>query len=321
MVCPIGTDARRAAAIIKAGGLVAFATETVYGLGGDAFDARAVARIFEVKARPRFDPLIVHVADPIWLDKIATDVPQAARKLAEAFWPGPLTLVLPKTDAVPDLVTSGLSTVAVRIPDHPLALELLRETDRPVAAPSANPFGQLSPTRPEHVAEQLGEQIDYILDGGPCRVGVESTILALQGSTAMLLRPGGLPVEEIEGVIGPVSLPAKTDRPVSQPQAAPGMLSRHYAPKTPLEIATEPSHIPPGQRVGLLSPQPVEDSSDYTVVEILSETGDLREAAAGFFAALRRLDAMGLDRIIARPFPEEGLGRALNDRLQRASRS
>ncbi len=328
MVCPIGTDVRRAAEILKSGGLVAFATETVYGLGGNAFDVRAVARIFEVKARPRFDPLILHVAEATWLEQLATDVPAAARKLADAFWPGPLTLVLPKTDAVPDLVTSGLPTVAVRIPDHPLALELLRETDRPVAAPSANPFGQLSPTRPEHVAEQLGEQIDYILDGGPCRIGIESSVLALLPSAA-LLRPGGLPVEEIEGLIGPVSPPGKTGvkkgtGPICRdgPQGATHTLDLSPfspAPKTPLVIAAETPHVPPGQRVGLLSPQPVQDASPYAAVEVLSETGDLREAATNFFAALHRLDAIGLDYIVAFTFPDEGLGRALNDRLERSS--
>lgn len=319
MTCPIGTDVSRAAGILKAGGLVAFATETVYGLGGNAFDLRAVARIFEVKDRPKFDPLIVHVADVAWLEKLAADIPSAARKLADRFWPGPLTLVLPKTDAVPDLVTAGLATVAIRIPDCQLALELLRATNLPIAAPSANPFGQLSPTSADHVARQLGDKIDYILDGGECSIGLESTVLALTGDTPQLLRPGGLPVEEIEASIGSVTIPGRTEPTGSEAQPSPGMLSKHYAPQTPLVIDPTPSPPPPGTRVGLLASRPVADSSGFAAVEVLSQTGDLKEAAANFFGALRRLDALRLERIVAQPFPEQGLGRALNDRLNRAS--
>ncbi|MCH7686303.1 MAG: threonylcarbamoyl-AMP synthase, partial [Planctomycetes bacterium] len=196
MTCPIGTDIQHAASLLRNGGLVAFATETVYGLGSNAFDVNAVARLFEVKNRPRFDPLIVHVNDSSWLEHLATDVPEEARQLADRCWPGPLSLVLPKSDDVPDLVTAGLSTVAVRIPDHPMALDLLKTADLPIAAPSANPFGCLSPTCAEHVAEQLGSSIDYILDGGKCQVGIESTVLKVGNGEPVLLRPGGLPIEE-----------------------------------------------------------------------------------------------------------------------------
>lgn len=311
-----------AAAILRAGGLVAFPTETVYGLGANALDEAAVARVFEVKGRPRFDPLIVHVAERRWIPQLVTEFPPQAQQLADRFWPGPLTLVLPKTDRVPDLVTAGAQTVAVRIPDHPLALALLQAVDLPIAAPSANPFGRISPTTAEHVRDQLGERIDLILDGGPCRVGVESTVLQLSGGVARLLRPGGVTLEEIESVIGPVLLPA--GQPAGGTLASPGLLPQHYAPRTPLVLAASVAEIEAvqhaaGRRIGLLCLRPFKGAARFQAVEVLSETGDLREAAAHFFAALRRLDAAGLDLIVARTFPEQGLGRALNDRLRRAA--
>lgn len=319
MNCPVGTDVPRAAALLRRGALVAFPTETVYGLGADALDPAAVARIFEAKERPAFDPLIVHIAESARLDELAADVSESARRLTERFWPGPLTLVLPKTEAVPDIVTSGLPTVAVRVPDHPLALDLLEAAGRPVAAPSANRFGRVSPTTAAHVAEQLGERIDYILDGGPCRVGLESTVLDMTSSPPRLLRPGGLPAEEIEAVIGHIALP-ETETPAdTEAKPAPGMLSRHYAPATPLIVEADPRvPLPPG-RLGLLTLTPPTDPSPFAAVEVLSATGALTEAAARFFAALRRLDAQGIDCIVARPFPERGLGRAMNDRLRRAA--
>src|SRR5579871_1590015 len=216
----------QAAETLKRGGLVAIPTETVYGLAANALDVRAVAKIFAAKDRPFFDPLIVHLAELSWWPRVATEFPPMARKLAERFWPGPLTLILPKSDSIPDLVTSGMSTVGVRVPDHPLTRELLRLADVPAAAPSANPFGRLSPTTAEHVRRQLGDRVDFILDGGPCRVGVESTIVHVEGDVATLLRPGGVPLEEIEAVIGPVHLSASS--PQNAP-AAPGMLDGHYA--------------------------------------------------------------------------------------------
>ncbi|MCH7989848.1 MAG: threonylcarbamoyl-AMP synthase [Planctomycetes bacterium] len=321
MTCPIGTDIPHAASILRNGGLVAFATETVYGLGVNAFDVNAVARVFEVKNRPRFDPLIVHVNDPTWLERLATDVPDQARQLADRFWPGPLSLVLPKADDVPDLVTAGLSTVAVRIPDHPLALDLLRKADLPIAAPSANPFGCLSPTCAEHVAQQLGNRIDYILDGGICKVGIESTVLKVGNGEPVLLRPGGLSSEDIEAVIGPVTFAAISESETAKAQLSPGRLLKHYAPQTKLIIVPDLKDLtnPEEQSIGLLSLQPITERVSATACEVLSQTGDLREAAANFFAALRRLDAMDLDLIAAEPFPETGLGHALNDRLQRAA--
>ncbi|MGE3313621.1 MAG: L-threonylcarbamoyladenylate synthase [Planctomycetaceae bacterium] len=321
MPSSIGTDVTQAAAILRDGGLVAFATETVYGLGANALNARAVARIFEVKNRPSFDPIIVHIAELDQLPKLTRSIPARAEQLAARFWPGPLTMVLPKADIVPDIVTSGLSSVGVRMPDHPLALALLREAGLPVAAPSANPFGRISPTRAEHVAEMLGDRIDYILDGGPCRVGLESTVLDLTGDVPVLLRPGGLPVEEIEAVVGQVIIAQTSAEHSEAAMPAPGMLPRHYAPRTRLVIDARLDEIPRSlrRRAGFLAFRFPPNDSAYEAIEVLSPAGDLTEAAANFFAALRRLDALDLDLIVAESFPDHGLGRALNDRLRRAA--
>jgi len=326
MGCAIGTDVKFAAELLRSGKLVALPTETVYGLGAHALDPTAVARIFEAKGRPWFDPLIVHVADEAWLERIVQDVPPAARRLAERFWPGPLSLVLPKTELIPDLVTSGLPSVAVRMPLHPLAQSLLREADVPVAAPSANLFGRLSPTTAGHVYEQLGERIDYVLDGGPCGVGVESTVVSFAEGTPCLLRPGGVPLEEIEALIGPVVVQASTDDPGHRQSSetartAPGMLPQHYAPRTRLRLVSADMKQVPQGKVGLLCLVTPASTAGYAAIEVLSETGDLREAAARFFGALRRLDQQGLDEIHAELVPETDLGRALNDRLRRAASS
>jgi L-threonylcarbamoyladenylate synthase len=293
-----------------------------------------VARVFDVKGRPRFDPLIVHVADRTWISRLAAEWPPQAQQLADRFWPGPLTLVLPKTSLVPDLVTAGCSTVALRIPDHPVAQALLRAAELPVAAPSANPFGRISPTTAVHVRDQLGDRIDLILDGGPCRVGVESTVLHLTPAGPVVLRPGGITVEELEDLIGTVQvIDATSDESPSAGLLAPGTLPSHYAPRTPLILQSETALLPferggagarrenpsvPTPRLGLLAFHTASDPARFTCIEVLSSTSDLREAAANFFAALRRLDAAGLDLIIAEVFPDVGLGRALNDRLRRA---
>ena len=305
----------RAAELIRAGGVVAFPTETVYGLGASAFNALAVARIFELKARPRFDPLIVHIAVMTDVESLAASFPTAARKLAEKFWPGPLTLVLPKLPIVPDIVTAELPSVAIRQPDHPVALALIRAAGVPIAAPSANPFGRTSPTTAAHVAEQFGTELEWILDGGPCRVGLESTIVSFVGPAPVLLRPGGVSLEDIVAAIGPVAVhSSEGERPL-----APGQMPSHYAPRTPLKLLNESDSRDCAGRVGLLSFQRPVDSASFAAVEILSEAGDLREAAANLFAAIRRLDAQRLDLIIAEPVPESGLGRAIMDRLRRAS--
>ncbi|MCE9589100.1 MAG: threonylcarbamoyl-AMP synthase [Planctomycetes bacterium] len=305
----------RAAQLIRRGGLVAFPTETVYGLGADALQPTAVARIFEAKGRPRFDPLILHVASLADAESLILSMPDAARKLAERFWPGPLTLVLPKRDHVPDIVTAGLPSVAVRVPSHPIALELIRQSGTPIAAPSANRFGSVSPTIVEHVRQELGDAVDMVLDGGPCSTGVESTVVSFIDDAPTVLRYGGLTVEEIEAFIGPVHRMerAVTDRPV-----APGMLERHYAPGTKLVLVDRVEPPAAGLCAGLLTLKKSDLAARFTATEVLSPTGDLREAAANLFAAVRRLDAAGLDLIIAQRVPDEGLGRAINDRLKRA---
>ena len=310
---------QQAAEIIKRGGIVAFPTETVYGLGADAYNPLAVARIFEVKKRPYFDPLIVHVANPSDVKKLVKEIPSDAKKLIERYWPGPLTVVLLKEEAIPDIVTAGLSTVAIRMPNHPMALSLINESGCPIAAPSANPFGYLSPTTAEHVREQLGDQVDLILDGGPCPVGVESTIVSFLEKRPGLLRPGGIPLEEIESMIGKIEISQIARNRLS----APGMLPRHYAPRTPiiLDWSEKNLRIFNDKNIGLLAFQEPVNNLRFSVVEVLSKKGDMREAAANLFAAIRRLDALNLDLILAESIPEVGLGRAIMDRLRRASRN
>jgi L-threonylcarbamoyladenylate synthase len=315
---PATSDAiRRAAEILRSGGLVAFPTETVYGLGADARSAPACAKIFAAKQRPSFDPLIVHAFDEQALEEICDFRDARARRLAAAFWPGPLTLVLHKTRAIPDIVTSGLPTIAVRIPVHPVARALLAESQLPIAAPSANPFGCVSPTEAEHVERSLGSEIDLVLDGGPCTVGVESTIVDLSGEMPALLRPGGIAAERIEDIVGRLTRAEHAAIP-----KAPGQLDRHYAPRTRLVL------VPPGaiplrerERSGLLAfrEPSAELRARCAAVEVLSPAGDLTEAAARLFAALHRLDDEALDVIYAERVPAEGLGVAILDRLRRAA--
>jgi len=314
VVPPTPQNLERAAQIIRGGGLVAFPTETVYGLGGSALDATAAAKIFEAKQRPSFDPLIVHVCDLGMLQKVVQEAPPVAERLIERFWPGPLTLVLPKSELVPGIVTSGLATVAVRMPAHPVAQALIRQAGVPVAAPSANPFGYLSPTRAEHVERMLGERVDLILDGGRTEFGVESTIVLL-AEKPILLRYGAVSVEELEKVLGSLELQVgESEKPL-----VPGQLPQHYAPRTPIHLAL-PADIPLElrKRVGYLAFQEV--PKGFKVVKVLSPTGSLLEAAAHLFEALHQLDRLGLEVIYAEPVPEEGLGRAIMDRLRRASR-
>lgn len=315
----IGTDIKEAARLLRAGELVAIPTETVYGLAANAFSETAVLKIFEAKGRPAFDPLIVHTHSVEGFSQIAVSIPDMAYRLAEAFMPGPLTLILPKKAQVPLLVTSGHETVGIRIPNHPLTLSLLRELEFPLAAPSANPFGYVSPTTAQHVEQQLGLRIPYILDGGPCSIGIESTIISLAGGQVQVLRLGGLALEEIEQVLG---------RPVDQVQTsssnpqAPGMLISHYAPRKKVVLGDLSQLLEQyaGQPVGLLSFR-----NTYAAVPLqhqvaLSPAGDVREAAQHLFSALRCLDAQPVELILAEYVPEVGLGRAVNDRLRRASR-
>ena len=308
-----------AAERLRAGGLVAFPTETVYGLGANALDPRAVARIFEAKARPSFDPLIVHVPDLREAGRVASTSDPRLRSLAERFWPGPLTLVLPRRPELPEIVTAGLPAVGVRVPGHAVARALLATAGVPVAAPSANPFGSVSPTTAEHVAQGLGDRVDLILDAGPCRVGVESTVLSLVDDPPVVLRPGGVPHEELEAALGQtLEVRASSSRPSS-----PGLLERHYATRTPLRLLDEtaPQAPPERGRVGLLAFEGAPRGHGYAAVEVLAPDGRLTTAAANLFAALRRLDALGLDLLVAEPVPEAGIGRAILDRLRRGAAS
>ncbi len=291
---------KKAVRILKQGGLVAFPTETVYGLGADAFNAKAVCRIFEAKKRPKFDPLIVHVAGLEEAVTLWKNTDPVAYLLIKKFWPGPLTLVLLKSSLVPDIVTSGLSTVAVRMPCHPVALNLIRAFGRPIAAPSANRFGYTSPTSATDVVEDLGDKVDLVLDGGVCRVGVESTVLAIEKGRGILLRPGGVSVEELRKVI-PVSTAASAAR---FRHAAPGLLKSHYAPRTSMVLMDGARSF-------------VKKNLKYRL-GLLSHPKDLRKAASNLFQAIRKLDKMNLDLIVAEKVPARGIGFAIMDRLKKA---
>lgn len=319
----------RAAEVLRAGGLVAFPTETVYGLGANALDAGAVARIFAAKERPAADPLIVHLGGLDQLPRVARAVSPADRLLAETFWPGPLTLVLPKQPQVPALVTSGLDTVAVRVPDHPVALALLHAAGVPVAAPSANRFGHTSPTTAQHVWHDLHGRIDIILDGGPTPLGVESTVLDVSVSPARILRPGGVTMEMLQAVIGSVTVLARGPEE-DQGLPSPGLLETHYAPRAELilcqgrdarrALAIElRAALMAGRRAGVLALD--EDAANLmqagAVVYALG--ADVSSVARNLYAGMRWLDAQGVDVILARDFGADGLGLAIRDRLTKAA--
>lgn len=315
----VGTDIDQARAFLTQGQLVGIPTETVYGLAANALDPQSVASIFATKNRPTFDPLILHVASLAQVAPFVTEIPEKLRLLAEKFWPGPLTLLLPKTAIVPDLVTSGLDRVAVRVPNHPLTLALLAGLDFPLAAPSANPFGYISPTQASHVEAQLGAQIPYILDGGACSVGLESTIVGIEGEELVVYRLGGLELKDIEAVVGPVRIQAHS----SSNPSAPGQLASHYSPRKPFVLGNLAQlvarHREEGKNFGVLS-----FSSFFPEVEqekqiALSSARDMQEAAQNLFRAMRVLDDSNVALIVAEELPEEGLGRAINDRLRRAA--
>lgn len=316
----IGTDLALAVQLLLADEVVVVPTETVYGLAGNAFHDRAVSRIFASKQRPFFDPLIVHIAERADLGIVADHTPAAYLSLMDHFWPGPLTLVFPRTSRISDLITSGLETVAVRMPAHPLFRELLKRLPFPLAAPSANLFGRTSPTTAMHVAQQLGDVIPYILDGGPCQVGVESTIVRWTGDSLEILRPGGISREQIQAVTDlEVSMKVRSEEQIDI--TVPGQLPEHYAPRTPLLLATPEllqSDLSSDAVLCLNRQQCGPERNAFQLVE-LSPSGDLQEAAARFFAALHELDASGCRRILAVPLPESGLGVAMNDRLRRAA--
>jgi L-threonylcarbamoyladenylate synthase len=311
----IGTDWQVAKTWLESGNVVGIPTETVYGLAGNALNPDAVLTIFRVKNRPSFDPLIVHTDSLEKVSGFVSKIPDTARQLAETFWPGPLTLLLPKRDQISDLVTSGLPTVAVRIPNHRLTLELLRSLDFPLAAPSANPFGYISPTTAQHVADQLGDQVPYILDGGPAAVGLESTIVGFEANKPTVYRLGGMALDQIEAIIGPVDVRSHS---TSNPKA-PGMLSSHYAPRKPLTLLQPGESPQASERMGALAFREPFSGIAPERQRVLSPTGDMNEAAKNLFAYMRTLDSLDVDRIYAELLPNQGLGWAINDRLRRAS--
>lgn len=313
----IGKDIAQARYFLENSQLVGIPTETVYGLAGNALNPESVALIFETKNRPSFDPLILHTSSLERVEEFVSDFPEKLKKLAHAFWPGPLTLLLPRKPIVPDLVTSGLERVAVRVPKHALTLTLLESLDFPLAAPSANPFGYISPTAPAHVEAQLGDKIPYILDGGACEVGLESTIVGLEGEEAVIYRLGGLDISEIEKLIGSIKV---KDHSSSNP-SAPGQLESHYAPRKPFILGDLEKLVSDkkreGVKFGVLS-----FAKHFPEIEnqmTLSPEANLHEAAKNLFAAMRTLDQSHAEVILAELMPETGLGRAINDRLRRAS--
>jgi L-threonylcarbamoyladenylate synthase len=312
----IGKSITKAAALLAAGQVVAIPTETVYGLAGNALDETAVKRIFAVKKRPVSNPLIVHIASVKELPLVAKKIPVAAQQLAAAFWPGSLTLVLPKQKVISHLVTAGQVTVAVRVPDHALTRQLLRATGFPVAAPSANPFNYISPVTAQHVAMQLGGKIPYILNGGRCRSGVESTIIGFEKGKPILLRHGAITKEAIEACLGKKIKVVPT---ATSANRKPGMFKKHYSPKTPLTLVVHAREAKVDAQTGYITLQQKIKGVPARRQIQLSKSGNLAEAAKNLYNSLILLDGRGLKRIVAEIMPEEGLGVALNDRLRKAA--
>lgn len=312
-----GTDIHHAIDLLKAGELVAIPTETVYGLAANALNPDAVLKIYETKGRPTFNPLIVHVHDIGEFEKYATEVPPLVRTLAEKFSPGPLTYVLPKKAIVPDIVTGGGETVALRVPGHPITLKLLSQLDFPLAAPSANPFGYISPVLAEHVAEQLNGKIPYILDGGHSMIGLESTVVTVENNKLVVLRIGGVPLEDLHEAAGEIELRIN----LSSNPKSPGQLKSHYAPKIPLLLGDIDQMMKgqSGKKMAVLVFSGRNHAPNVIAQEVLSPSRDIKEAARNLFSALRRLDKSGADVILAERFPEFGFGMAINDRLERAA--
>ena len=313
------TDINKAKEALLINELIAIPTETVYGLAGNAYDETALKKIFELKKRPFYNPLIVHLKSVSCIYDVATDIPANALKLAEKFWPGPITLVLKKQAHISDLITAGKDTVAVRVPNHPVALALLEKLDFPLAAPSANPFGSISPTTAAHVFNYFGDNLKVILDGGECINGLESTIVGFENNQVILYRHGSISVEEIEKIVGKLSIITNNDKTPNSP----GMLSRHYAPMTDTYLTDTISELIKsfkGRKIGLLLFKNL--SKDDTIMhqEVLSQSGDFAEAAKNLYAAMHRLDHSKLDVILAERLPNIGLGKTINDKLERATK-
>ncbi|WP_299046984.1 L-threonylcarbamoyladenylate synthase [uncultured Polaribacter sp.] len=313
----ISKDIQKAVHLLTNDDVVAIPTETVYGLAGNIFSEAAITRIFSTKKRPFFNPLIVHISSIDALQNIVTHVPEKAKLLATAFWPGSMTLVLKKHATIPDLITAGKDTVAVRIPNHPLTLQLLEQLAFPLAAPSANPFGSISPTTAVHVEQYFKNDIKMVLDGGSCSNGIESTIIGFENDEPIIYRLGALALEEIEAVIGKVVIKNKKEQNLD----APGMLARHYAPKTQTFLVDDVVHETKkhlGKKIGVLVFHQSK-CDDFCTEVVLSDKASLQEAAANLYSAMHHLDHQNLDVIIAERFPEKGLGTSINDRLQRAT--
>lgn len=314
----VSNNIAKAVEFLRQEDVVAIPTETVYGLAGNIYSEKAIKKIFKLKQRPFFNPLIVHLSGADQLHKVVESVPEEAKLLAERFWPGPLTLILKKRPEVPDLVTSGKDTVAVRVPKHPVALELLSKLDFPLAAPSANPFGSISPTESSHVANYFNGKLSMVLEGGSCKRGIESTIVGFENGNVVLYRLGSITVEEITDLIGEIQVKNKKE---AAPDA-PGMLSRHYAPQTTTLVVDDVSEFItdlPDQRIGVLLFQNTIEAPNISAQQILSRQGNLEEAASRLYAALHQLDKQELDLIVAERFPDVGMGKAINDRLKRAT--
>ncbi len=314
----ISTDISKAAALLNENELIGLPTETVYGLAGNIFSETAIRKIFSVKKRPFYNPLIVHISGIDALDQVALNIPEMAILLAKKFWPGSLTLLLEKHPDVPDLITAGKQTVAVRVPDHPMALTLLKSIDFPLAAPSANPFGSISPTTAKHVNDYFGAEIPLVLDGGPCKKGVESTIIGFVNGAAVLFRHGAVPVEEIEKITGKLII---NNREENSPDA-PGMLSKHYSPRTPTIITNDIQAALKnyaGKKVALVLFDKKRTDHDPALQWILSPHSSLNEAASNLYALMHEIDELQTDLIIFEKMKEEGLGITINDRLERAS--
>tara|TARA_B100000809_G_scaffold57131_1_gene53166 strand:+ start:830 stop:1786 length:957 start_codon:yes stop_codon:yes gene_type:complete len=313
----ISKDIKKAVQLLTEEQLVAIPTETVYGLAGNIFSEKAIKSIFSTKQRPFFNPLIVHISSVKSLNGLVTHVPDKAKLLAAAFWPGSMTLVLKKSNTIPDIITAGKDTVAVRVPNHPVTLELLKKLPFPLAAPSANPFGSISPTKPAHVENYFRNSIKMVLDGGSCTNGIESTIIGFENEEPVIYRLGALPLEEIEAVVGRISIKNKKE----EKPDAPGMLARHYAPKTSTflvdDVAAEIKKNT-GKKMGVLVFKSSLNNENITEI-ILSKNGSLQEAASRLYSAMHDLDSKNLDLIIAERFSEFGLGKSINDRLQRAT--
>ncbi len=318
MKTQVSTDRNSAVELLRQGEAVALPTETVYGLAADALNPIAVAKIFEAKGRPRFDPLIIHLPDPGWLEKVADPLEQDRRlvsSLAEKFWPGPFTMVLPKRDIIPEIVTAGLETVAVRISAHPIFSEIVSAFGKPLSAPSANRFGRISPTTAKHVLDELNGHIPLIIDAGPTTHGIESTIVAVHDGKIDILRRGPITSEQLSK-FGEVGIATEREK-----ISVPGQLPSHYAPKTPLRIVDNLKSFTPmtNERRALLAWTPIKNDERFVAIRNLSRQQDLREAAANLFRYLRELDALDVDLIVAERVPGQGLGAAILDRLQRAS--